>query len=92
MKQAIYAPVFEGPKQATFATGKKTKILQSAPSTRHGKLISVHSAVVGQDIYDVRQSIPDLGKLPYPRKGYKLWERLETDRELKKPKGHPNQL
>ena len=68
MRQAIYAPVFEGPDQATFTAGMKVKRLQSTPSTWYGKLISTLSPVVRQDIYDVGQSIADL------RETDKSWE------------------
>lgn len=54
--------IVKGPKCATFAAGMKDKIFQFTPSTWYGKLISILSPVVGQDIYDVGKSIADLGK------------------------------
>ena len=58
MRQAIHAPVFEGPDRATFI-GAKT--LQATPSTWYGTLVSMLSPAVGQDIYAPGQSIADLG-------------------------------
>lgn len=60
MRQTIYNPVFEGSDQDTCTAGMKSKILQSSPTTWYGKLISMLSLVMGQDIYDTRQTIPDL--------------------------------
>ena len=40
---------------------------------------------VGQDIYDVGQSIAGLGKLTNPR--YGLWERPERERERERENG-----
>ena len=79
--------VFEGPNQAIFTAEIKVKILQSTPSTWYGALTSMLSPVMGQDIYDVGQSIAVWGKLTNPMNRYRQWERLERWGELKKLKG-----
>ena len=53
MRQAIYIPVFEDPNGATLTARMKYKILQLAPSTWYGTLISTLNPVIRQDIYDV---------------------------------------
>lgn len=70
MRQAICAPVFEGPDRATFTAGIKTKVLQSSPSTCYGTLLTTLSPVMGQDIYGVEQAIADVGETD------KFWERV----------------
>ena len=62
MTQAIYAPIFEGPDQATFTSGIKAKILQSTLSTWYGNLISVLNPALEQDVYDVGQFTADPGE------------------------------
>lgn len=54
-------PVFEGPNQATFTAGMKANILQPAATTWYGTLISTLNPVMGQNIYDVGQSIAEAG-------------------------------
>lgn len=68
MRQAIYTSVFECSDQVTFNADMKAKILQYTPSTWYGTLIFMMSPVVGQDLYDVRQSIVDV------RRNDKSWE------------------
>lgn len=47
MRQAIYAPVFEGSNQSTSTSGMKTKILQSITGTWYGTLESRPDRVMG---------------------------------------------
>lgn len=47
MRQAIYAPVFEGPDQSTSTSGMKTKILQSITGTWYVTLVSRLGPVMG---------------------------------------------
>ena len=59
MRQVIYAHL-KGTEWTTFSVGMESNIFQFTPSTWHGKLVSLLSSAVGQDIYDVRKSIADL--------------------------------
>lgn len=68
LRQAIYTSVFECSDQVTFNADMKDKILQYTPSPWYGMLIFMLSPVVGQGIYDVRQSIVDV------RRNDKSWE------------------
>ena len=52
--------IFKGTEWTAFSIGMESNILQFTPSTWHGKLVSLLSLAVGQDIYDVRKSIADL--------------------------------
>lgn len=52
----------KGTEWTTFSVGMG-QYTQFTPSTWHGKLVSLLSLAVGQDIYDVRKSIADLRKL-----------------------------
>ena len=71
MRQAIYTPVFEDPDWATFTAGMKAKILQFSSAPGMGP--DIHAGLaIGQDVYDVRQSIADLGETD------KSWEQLWT--------------
>lgn len=57
MRQAMYAPVFEGRDRATFTIGMKAKMLQSSHSTCYATLLSMLSPVMGQDVYGVEYPI-----------------------------------
>ena len=72
----------------------KAKILQSAPITWYGTLISTLSPVAGQDIRDVGQSIAYLEETNKSQEQLHtgLQERPKTERELEKPKGYPEGL
>lgn len=50
------------------------------------------SPVVGQDIYNVGQSIVGMGKTDKSRDWYGLWERPDTERSPIKPKGYADGL
>ena len=52
--------IFKGTEWTAFSIGMESNILQFTPSTWHGKLVSLLSLAVGQDIYDFRKSISDL--------------------------------
>lgn len=62
MRQAIHSPVYENPDRAMFTVEMKAKILQCIPSTWYGMLIFTLTLVLGQDIYNLEQSIADLGE------------------------------
>lgn len=49
------------------------------------------SLVVGQDIYDIGQVVADLGELAKSWEWARAMGKLETERELEKPKDSPNQ-
>ena len=73
MRQATYAPNFEGSSWGTFIVGTKAEVLRFAPSTWYGMLISMLSPVVGGDIQDAGQPTADLGETGKP------WEWVEAE-------------
>lgn len=69
MRQAIYAPVFEGSDLATLTPRTTAKILHSVLGTWYRMWTSVLSSVRGQDIHYAGQCIADLGEMD------RAWER-----------------
>ena len=78
MRQAIYAHL-KGTEWTTFSVGMESNTLQFTPSTWHGKLVSLLSLAVGQDIYD-SNSLLIWGKWMNPGDGYRwLCKRPKTE-------------
>lgn len=70
----------------------KTKILQLAHSTSYGILVAMLSPVMGQDIYDVGQSIAYLGETDKSQEWVQAVGKIRDTEEAWKAKSSPTWL